>query len=38
MLLQDDPDDEIGVSASPYIVLEVGLQVGLERRGLATYN
>jgi hypothetical protein len=27
--LQDDADDEIGVPASPYIVREAGLQVGL---------
>jgi hypothetical protein len=28
--LQDDEDDEIGVPASPYIVQEAGLQVGLK--------
>jgi hypothetical protein len=27
--LEDDVDDEIGVPASPYIVREAGLQVGL---------
>jgi hypothetical protein len=31
MCLQDDADEERGVPASPYIVQEAGLQIGLRR-------